>query len=72
MKKADRPVVDVNGNNNNVKVEINLIETSPKIPVAIIIAIAIIVVASVLAVSFCCPELLADYVRLLISIAIDS
>lgn len=68
VKKADKPVVHIYGNNNNV--EVNITKTSSKISVAVTIAIALIVSASILAISLCCPELLADFVRCIISVAI--
>lgn len=72
MNKADNPVVIVNGNNNSVEVKVNITETPSKTPVVIVIASCVIIVASILAVSQCCPELLADFVRWIISIAIGS
>lgn len=70
MKKADNPVVIVYGNDNNVEVKVNVTETPSKTPAAIVIALSVITVAAILAVSQCCPELLADFVRWIISIAI--
>lgn len=70
MRKTDNPVVHIYGNNNNVEVKVDITETSSKMPVAVTIAIAIIVAATILAVSLCCPELLTDFVRWIISIAI--
>ena len=64
MKKADNPVVIVNGNNNDVEVKVIVTETPSKTPAAIVIAIAAIIV------SLCCPELLADFVRWIISIVV--
>ena len=72
MKRTDNPVVIINGDNNDVDVKVFVTETPSKIPVAVVIAIAAVVVASVLAVSHCCPELLAVFVRWIISIAIGS
>lgn len=70
MKKADNPVVIVYGNDNNVEVKVNVTETPSKTPAAIVIALSVITVVAILAVSQCCPELLADFVRWIISIAI--
>ena len=70
MKKTDNPVVHIYGNNNNVEVKVNVTETSSKMPVAVTIAIALIVAAAILAISLCCPELLADFVRWIVSISI--
>ena len=71
MKKADMPV-DVKGNNNDIKIQIvnnNINITEPsKTPVAIVIAFTVIAVVTILAVSYCCPEMLAEFVRCIISI----
>lgn len=72
VKKADNPVVIVNGNNNDVEVKVIVTEAPSKTPAAIVIAIAMIVVVAVLAVSLCCPELLADFVRWIVSVAVSS
>ncbi len=68
MKKADNPVVTVSGDNN--KVEVNVTKTSSNTPAAITISLGVVVGAAVLAVSLCCPELLADFVRWIISVAV--
>lgn len=65
MKKADKPVIIINGDNN----KISLGEKSSHLSVAITIALGVVVSAAILAVSHCCPELLAHFVRLLIGIA---
>ncbi len=70
MKKADNPVVIVKGDNNEVEVKVNVTNTSSNTPAAIAIALGVFAGAAVLAVSLCCPELLADFVRWLISTAI--
>lgn len=70
MKKADNPVVIVKGDNNDVEVKVTVTETSSNTPAAIAIALGVFAGAAVLAVSLCCPELLADFVRWLISAAI--
>lgn len=74
VKKADNPVVIVKGDNNDVevkvKVKVNVTNTSSNTPAAIAIALGVFAGAAVLAVSLCCPELLADFVRWLISTAI--
>lgn len=69
MKKADKPtivIINVNGDNNKVFTN----ETRSHIPAAVII-IALIAV-TVLAVSFCCPELLPDFVRWIIGKVVNS
>ena len=70
VKKADNPVVIVKGDNSEVKVKVNVTNTSSNTPAAIAIALGVFAGAAVLAVSLCCPELLADFVRWLISTAI--
>lgn len=70
VKKADNPVVIVKGDNNDVEVKVTVTETSSNTPAAIAIALGVFAGAAVLAVSLCCPELLADFVRWLISAAI--
>ena len=70
MKKADNPVVIVKGDNNEVEVKVNVTNTSSNTPAVIAIALGVFAGAAVLAVSLCCPELLADFVRWLISTAI--
>lgn len=70
MKKADNPVVIINGNDNSVEVTVNVTETPSKTHAAIVISVSVIIVVAILAVSQCCPELLADFVRWIISIAI--
>lgn len=70
MKKADNPVVIINGNDNSVEVTVNVTETPSKTPAAIVISASVIILVAILAVSQCCPELLADCVRWIISIAI--
>ncbi len=66
MKKADRPVIIVYGDNNKV----NINESKSHFSVAVVIALSV-VVAAVLAVSYCCPEKLADFVRWILSIAVS-
>ena len=70
VKKADNPVVIVKGDNNEVEVKVNVTNTSSNTPAAIAIALGVIAGAAVLAVSQCCPELLADFVRWIISVAV--
>lgn len=70
VKKADIPVVNINGDNNNVEVNVTVTETSTNTPAAIVIALGVFTGAAVLAVSQCCPELLADFVRWIISVAV--
>ena len=70
MKKADNPVVIINGDNNDVEVKVTVTETSSNTPAAIVIALGVLAGAAVLAVSQCCPELLADFVCWIISVAV--
>lgn len=65
MKKADAPsVIIITGENNKV----SLGGTHSYIPAIVIGLVAV----AVLAVSLCCPELLADFVRWIIGKAINS
>ena len=68
MKKADKPsiVININVYGDNNKVSTN--ETRSHVPAAVIV----IVLIAVLAVSFCCPELLPDFVRWIIGIVVNS
>lgn len=69
MKKTDIPdIIIVNGDNNKVS-----FGEKTALPRAIVIlAIAIVVAVAVLAMSLCCPDLLAEIVRWIISEAINS
>lgn len=69
MKKTDIPdIIIVNGNNNKFS-----FGEKAALPCAIVIlAIAIVVAVAVLAMSLCCPDLLADVVRWIFSKAINS
>lgn len=64
MKNADKPKVVVNITGDNNKVFLGGKRSHP-----FAIAASILVAAAVLAVSLCCPELLADFVRLIVSTA---
>ena len=70
VKKADKPniVININVYGDNNKVSTN--ETRSHVPVAVIIIVLIAV--AVLAVSFCCPELLPDFVRWIIGKVVNS
>ena len=68
MRKADKHVIIINGDNNKLIFG----ETKSHLPAAIAIALGVFAGAAVLAVSLCCPELLADFVRLIISVAVGS
>ena len=68
MRKADKHVIIINGDNN----KLTFGETKSHLPAAIAIALGVFAGAAVLAVSLCCPELLADFVRLIISVAVSS
>lgn len=65
MRNADKPnVVIICGDNNKVS-----FREKKLLPIAIVVfAIAIVI----LAISLCCPELLADFVRYMIGIAVNS
>ena len=68
MRKADKHVIIINGDNN----KLTFGESKSHLPAAIAIALGVFAGAAVLAVSLCCPELLADFVRLIISVAVGS
>jgi hypothetical protein len=66
MKNAGKTVIIVNGDNNTV----NIGEPKSRRPVVLTIIICVVIVASALIVSLCCPELLDEFVRWIIRIAI--
>ena len=69
MKKTDKPsivIININGDNNKVYTN----ETRSHVTAAVIIIVLIAV--AVLAVSFCCPELLPDFVRWIIGKVVNS
>ena len=66
MKNAGKTVIIVNGDNNTV----NIGETKSRRPVVLAIITGVVIVASALIVSRCCPELLAAFVRWIISTVI--
>lgn len=68
MKKADNRVIIFNGDNN----KLNIGESKSRLPAAIAIALGVFAGAAVLTVSYCCPELLADFVRFIIGVAVGS
>ena len=73
MKRADKNIV-INVNNvgidNKVEVNVNVNKSPIKPPAAVVIALSVI--AAILAVSLCCPEMLVDVVRFIIDIASGS
>lgn len=68
VRKTGNPIVNINGDNNSVEVKVTYTKTLPNVPTTIVIVSIIIVVAFVLAVLHCCPELFAEFVRSIISI----
>lgn len=66
VKKADNPIVIINGDNNKVYLD----GTSSRLSVTVVVTICISLTVAILAISLCCPELLANFVRGIISIAI--
>ena len=65
MKKTDKQnVIIINGDNNNI----SLGGARSHLPAIVIILVAV----AVLAVSLCCPELLADFVRWIIGKELNS
>lgn len=69
VKRADKPVIFVvmNGNNNKFYAGGKHSRSA-----AIVIALSIVVTLAVLMVSLYCPDLLADFVRWIVGIAIGS
>lgn len=73
VKKADKPcvVIHVHVHGDNNKVSLN--ENRSHVPaVAIKVIIAALVAVAVLAVFFCCPDQLPDFVRSIIGEVINS
>lgn len=69
MKKADKPsIIIITGDNNKVSLDGMRSHRSAVVIAAIIVAVAV----AVLAVSHCCPELLAEFVRWIIGTAISN
>lgn len=71
MKKTDKPsiVINIYGDNNKV----NLNETRSHISaIAIGMIIVTLIAVAVLTVSYCCPELLPDFVCWIISKVVNS
>ena len=66
MKKAGKTVIIIKGDNNTV----NIGETKSRRPVLLTVIIFVTMIVSVLMVSLCCPELLAAFVRWIISTVI--
>lgn len=71
MKKTDKPSIVINVYGDNNKVSLN--ETrSHSFAVVIGVIIVALVAVAVLAVSYCCPELLSDFVRWIIGKVVNS
>lgn len=68
MKKADKPVIIINGDNNKIVIG----ENKSHLSNVVVLSLIVFATATVLAVSHCCPELLADFVRSIISIVLGS
>ena len=72
VKRTDKNVfinTNVVGIDNKVEVNGTINKSPSKIPAAIAIALGVVAGATILAVSFCCPEMLVDVVRLIIDVA---
>ena len=72
VKRTDKNVfinTNVVGIDNKVEVNVTINKSPSKIPAAIAIALGVVAGATILAVSFCCPEMLVDVVRLIIDVA---
>ena len=74
MKKTDKPAdgVFIIGNNNKVNFinNVTIYNETPRRQDNTITLIFIVTIVSVLTVSLCHPDLLADYIRLIVSVAI--
>ena len=69
MKKADKPsYIIIIGDKNKVSLGEMRSHRSAIVIAAFLVAVAV----TVLAISYCCPELLAEFVRWIIGIAINS
>ena len=68
MRKADKLVINITGDNNKVSIG----ERKSHRSAALIIALGVVVGATVLAVSHCCPDEFADFVRWIVSVAVGS
>ena len=66
MKNAGKTVIIINGDNNTV----NFGEPKSRRPVVLAIIAGVVIIASALIVSRYCPELLAAFVRWIISTVI--
>ena len=66
MKNAGKTIIIINGDNNTV----NFGEPKSRRPVVLAIIAGVVIIASALIVSRCCPELLAAFVRWIISTVI--
>lgn len=66
VKKTDNRNITINGDNN----VININEKSSRFSMAIFIAVCILIVVTVLTMSYFCPELLANLVCFIISMAL--
>ena len=66
VRKADKPYVVIIGDNNKVSLGGKIF---PPIAIAMITLGSLAIV--VLAISLCCPELLADFVRWIISMTVS-
>lgn len=63
MRKTDKPVVMIRGNNNQVEVNVTINKASTLTVIAVVIIILMVMAAIVLAVAHYCPEYLAEAVR---------
>jgi len=73
VKKTDKPVVIINGDNNIVNFgEYNTPNSVAVKALSFGIVIGLSIAVAILAISHCCPELLIEFVRLTINWAIGS
>ena len=74
VKKANEPyVININGNNNVVYINDNKKVSSGGGKSILAFVIAFLAIAAIaLVILHCCPDVFADFVRLVISMALDS
>ena len=68
MKKTDIPSITIIGDNNKVKIS----TASSSVTIAKMIIVSSIIVGALLTVAHCCPDLVAEFVRWIISSVISN
>ena len=73
VKRTDVPcVLNINGNNNVVNINGNTASFGGGKPFLAFAIVFLAIAVIALAISLCCPDEFADFVRLVISMALDS